>query len=53
MAKLLSWTGATLGSGLGWWLGARMGTMTAFLLSVAGTGAGFYLARRWAAEHVG
>ena len=53
MAKLLAWIGATLVGGLGWWLGARTGTMTAFVLSTIGTGVGFYLGRRWAAEFLG
>jgi len=52
MSKVLTFVGATLGGALGWWLGALVGTMTAFLLSVVGTGAGIYLgiriARTWA-----
>jgi hypothetical protein len=48
MNKLLGWIGATLGGALGWWAGARVGLMTAFLLSVVGTGVGIYLGR-WAA----
>jgi hypothetical protein len=48
MTKLLGWAGATLGGTLGWWAGAKMGTMTAFVLSVGRTGVGIYLGR-WAA----
>ncbi len=52
MAKLLSFVGATLGGALGWWLGERWGMMTAFFLSVLGTAAGVYLARRWFADYI-
>jgi hypothetical protein len=38
--------GATLGGALGWWLGALVGPVTAFILSAIGTGAGVYAARR-------
>lgn len=51
MTKLLGWIGATLGSALGWWLGARAGMMTAFLVSIVGTGAGLYIGRRLAMEY--
>lgn len=50
MTKLLGFVGATAGSALGWWLGARVGTMTAFMLSIIGTGLGIYLGRRLAQE---
>jgi len=42
MRKLLGIVGATLGSAIGWWLGARVGVMTAFVLSMVGTGVGLY-----------
>lgn len=51
MTKLLAWIGATLGSALGWWLGARWGMMTAFLVSMVGTGVGLYAGRRIATEY--
>ncbi len=37
-----------MGGSLGWWLGARHGIMTAFIISMVGTGVGLYLARRLA-----
>jgi hypothetical protein len=40
--KLLVLVGATLGSYAGWAAGAWVGTMTAFILSVVGTGFGMY-----------
>jgi hypothetical protein len=48
VSKLLVGTGATVGGALGWWAGAGIGVLTAFVLSVVGTGVGMYLGR-WAA----
>lgn len=36
---------STIGSYVGWWLGARIGTMTAFILSMVGLGVGLYAGR--------
>jgi hypothetical protein len=52
VTKVLAFMGATIGGSVGWWLGARAGIMTAFFLSVIGTAAGGYYARRWAVEHL-
>lgn len=38
----------TVGSGVGWWLGARFGIMTAFVLSMVGFGVGMWRGREWA-----
>ena len=46
MNGLLAWVGASIGGALGWWVGAREGLFTAFLLSMVGTGVGLYLGRR-------
>jgi len=46
MSKLLTLLGGTVGGAIGWWLGARVGIMTAFFVSVVGTGAGVYAGRR-------
>ena len=51
MDKLLGFVGATLVGSIGWWLGERVGFMTAFILSVIGTGIGMYAGRRLA-EHL-
>ncbi len=51
MSKLLALVGATVGGTLGWWIGARMGIMTAFVLSIFGTAAGVYVGRRIAREY--
>jgi uncharacterized membrane protein YeaQ/YmgE (transglycosylase-associated protein family) len=50
MNKLVGFVGATIGSYVGWALGIRFGFMTAFLLSIVGTGLGIYLAHRAARE---
>ncbi len=51
MKRLLGMIGAGLGSAVGWWLGAKIGFMTAFMLSMVGTGFGLYYgsraARQW------
>lgn len=52
MKRILTFVGATVGGALGWWLGAFVGTMTAFLLSILGTGAGVYFGARIARTYV-
>ncbi len=51
MEKMLVMVVSTIGSAVGWWLGADYGIMTAFVLSVVGLAAGVWggrrLARRW------
>ncbi len=51
MKKLMVMLGTTVGSGIGWWLGADVGIMTAFMLSMVGFGVGMWgaakLAQRW------
>jgi len=46
MSKLLTLLGASVGGAIGWWLGAPVGTMTAFVISMVGTGVGIYAGRR-------
>jgi hypothetical protein len=53
MEGLLGFLGATLLGGLGWWIGERVGVMTAFMVSMVGTGVGLYLGRRLARDHLG
>jgi uncharacterized membrane protein YbhN (UPF0104 family) len=48
VGKLLGLVGSTLGSAVGWWLGAPAGLMTAFICSMVGFGVGLYAARRLA-----
>jgi uncharacterized membrane protein YeaQ/YmgE (transglycosylase-associated protein family) len=51
--KLVGFIGATVGSYAGWFLGARVGMMTAFMLSVVGTGLGIFLGRRIVRDMLG
>lgn len=48
MTKLLSLLGATIGSYVGWAIGARVGIMTAFMIGMVGTGIGIWAGRRLA-----
>ena len=52
MNKVLGFTGATVGSAVGWWIGSGVGTMTAFLSSIAGTAIGVYAATRFAKAYL-
>ena len=52
MQKLVSLMLASFGGWLGWWLGARVGVMTAFFSSVIGTGLGLYAARLLARNYL-
>ncbi len=47
MERIIVFVGASVGGALGWWIGERVGLMTAFFVSCIGTGAGIYFARRW------
>lgn len=51
MKKLIVLLVSTVGSSVGWWLGARVGIMTAFMVSMVGTGLGIWggvkLAKRY------
>jgi hypothetical protein len=53
MRKLLVLMAASLGGWLGWWLGARAGIMTAFILGVIGMGLGLYTAQRFLRHYLG
>jgi len=52
MKRFLALVGASIGSMIGWWLGARVGLATAFLISTLGSGVGFYYGARFAREHL-
>ena len=43
--------GSTIGSYAGWWLGAHVGVMSAFVVSMVGTGIGIYGGRRVAQQY--
>lgn len=49
--KLLVLVGTTIGGAVGWWIGDRVGIMTAFMLSMVGTGLGMYVGVRIARQY--
>lgn len=51
MTRLYTLIGTAVGSYAGWWLGAQVGLMMAFVLGIVGTGAGFYFGRRIAQHY--
>lgn len=53
MSKALAFLGATVGGAVGWWIGAQVGIMTAFFVSMVGTGIGIYAGRRMADRLIG
>ena len=44
--KIIIGLGSMIGGWIGWWLGMHVGIMTAFIVSVIGTGGGLFLTRR-------
>ena len=51
VTKLLGFLGLTIGSWIGWSLGAHVSLTAAVLLSIVGTGMGLYLGRRIARDY--
>jgi hypothetical protein len=46
MNKFYSFLGATILGYVGWYIGAKVGMTTAFILSMVGTGVGIYYGRK-------
>jgi hypothetical protein len=53
METLFGFLGATILGAIGWWVGDRVGLMTAFILSTIATGIGLYAGRRIARDYLG
>ncbi len=53
MIRLCAFLGATILGYAGWYLGALVGTFTAFAVSMVGTGFGMYYGRRIAHHYLG
>jgi hypothetical protein len=51
LTKMLGFIGATAGGAIGWWAGERVGLMTAFFVSMVGTGLGIYAGMRVARHY--
>ena len=43
---------STILGGIGWWLGALVGTFAAFLVSIIGTAVGVYVGRRFVKDYL-
>lgn len=52
MTRLLVLIAASIGGAVGWWLGDRIGVMSAFVLSTIGTGVGVYAGSRIARQYL-
>jgi hypothetical protein len=52
METMLGFLGATVLGAVGWWLGERVGIMTAFMVSTVATGVGLYAGRRFFREYL-
>jgi hypothetical protein len=48
---MLSFIGATAGGALGWWAGNFVGFMTAFFVSMIGTGIGIHAGKQLADKY--
>ena len=46
MGKICGSLGGFVGSSIGWWIGSGGGMMTAFIVSIIGTGLGIWAGRR-------
>lgn len=52
MKGLLGMFGMTVGGMLGWWLGMRVGVVTAVVVSSVFSGLGLYYTRKWAEDYL-
>lgn len=52
MNWLIILLGTSIGGGIGWWIGAKVGMMTAFILSMVGTAVSLYFCRRFIQEYM-
>ena len=53
MERMAGFLGGTVGSWIGWKLGAPLGLFAAFVVSTIGTGVGVFFAKRLARHHWG
>lgn len=51
LTKMVLFITTTIGGSVGWWLGAKVGFMTAFALSIVGTGLGLYFGKQFANQY--
>jgi hypothetical protein len=47
MRTIIGWLAATVAGAVGWWLGERVGLITAVVVSALAGGVGLYYGYRW------
>jgi hypothetical protein len=52
MRTIIGWLCAWIAGGVGWWLGAKLGLMTAVILSAVTGALGLYAGFRWFDENL-
>ncbi len=52
MKWLINTLAASFAGGIAWWLGAKVGIMTAFFLSTIASGVALYYSAKWIREHL-
>ena len=52
MTRLLALLVGSITGTIGWWLGAKIGIITAIVLSLFATAGGMYYATKWARENM-
>ena len=52
MKRFIALVPASVCSMIGWWIGARVGLMTAFWLGTIGSGIGYYFGLRFTREYL-
>jgi hypothetical protein len=52
MNRLLAFLVGSITGTVGWWLGAKIGMITAVVLSLIATAVGMYYALKWARENM-
>ena len=52
MKRLIDFMGLTVGSYLGWWVGALVSLYTGIMVSFVGMGVGLYAARRFTKNYL-
>ncbi len=52
MRTIIGWLAASIAGAAGWWLGARIGLVTAIVVGGVAGGAGLYYGYRWFDENL-
>jgi hypothetical protein len=52
LRTIIGWLCASIAGSLGWWLGAKLGLLSAVAVGAVASGAGLYWGYRWFDEHL-